>query len=96
MSEPLGIDRMTCDGQRHLHRRLGQKIAPKTYSTGDSLVVTEPTTSAALKTLSIEVGGVKKQGVSGSKNGYLFASVSAVRFKENDKAGCATEIVQAY
>jgi hypothetical protein len=31
------------------------------------------------------VRGVKKQGVSGSKNGCLFASVSAVRFKETVK-----------
>ena len=39
----------------------------------------------ALKSLSCRVQRVTKQGVSGSKNGRLLSSVSAVRFKETAK-----------
>jgi hypothetical protein len=39
----------------------------------------------AVKSLSFGVGGVKKQGVSGHKNGRLFSSVSAVRFERTVK-----------
>jgi hypothetical protein len=46
---------------------------------------TDPTTDLALRSLSFGVRRVRKQGVSGSKNGCLFSSVSAVRFKETAK-----------
>ncbi len=54
----------------------------KTYNTRDSLVVTDPTTDLAPKSLCFGKRGVKKQGVSGPKNGRLFSSVSVVRFKK--------------
>ena len=53
---------------------------PKTYNTEDSPVVTDLSTSSAPIILCFGVRGVKKQGVSGPKNGRLFSSVSAVRF----------------
>ena len=62
-----------------------KSLQKKTYNTRDSLVVTDPTTDLALISLCSGGRGVKKQGVSGSKNGRLFASVSAVRFKETAK-----------
>ena len=40
---------------------------------------------SALRSLSFGVRGVKKQGVSRSKNGRLIASVSAVRFTRTVK-----------
>ena len=57
----------------------------KTYNTRDSPVVTDLSTDLAAISLCSGGRGVKKQGVSGSKNGCLFASVSAVRFKRTVK-----------
>ena len=65
-------------------------LQKRTDNTRDSLV-TDPTTDLAPKSLSFRRRGVKKQGVSGSKNGRLFSSVSAVRFKKTANPGCATE-----
>jgi hypothetical protein len=57
----------------------------KTYNTEDSPVVTDLSTSSALRSLCFRRRGVKKLGVSGPENRCLFPSVSAVRFKKTAK-----------
>jgi hypothetical protein len=61
---------------------------PKTYNTGDSLVVTDPTTDPALKSLSFWVRGVKKQVAPGPKNGASFPLL-VLSVSKNGETGCA-------
>ncbi len=78
--------RKTClEPAKHAERQSSQletfSLQKRTDSTKDSLV-TDPATDLALKSLCFGRRGVKKQGVSGPKNGRLFSSVSTVRFKK--------------